>query len=77
MRGQLELPPDDIEAQLIQHSLSTLEGGLGAGSALIERDCTAIVCASDMMAFGAIRVARQRGLDVPRALSVVASATAS
>ncbi|MFH8750901.1 LacI family DNA-binding transcriptional regulator [Streptomyces rimosus] len=71
MRDRLDLPSDDIESQLIQHSLYTLEGGQAAATALIERDCTALVCASDMMALGAIRVARQRGLDVPRDLSVI------
>jgi DNA-binding LacI/PurR family transcriptional regulator len=55
----------------IQHSLYSLEGGQAAASALLDRDCTAIVCASDMMALGAIRAARQRGLDVPRQVSVV------
>ena len=30
-----------------------------------------MVCASDMMALGAIRAARQRGLDVPKDVSVV------
>ena len=56
---------------LIQHSLYTLEGGQAAASALIDRGCTAIVCASDMMALGAIRAARQRGLRVPEDVSVV------
>lgn len=57
--------------RLIQHSLYTLEGGQAAAGALAERGCTAIVCASDMMALGAIRAARGRGLDVPREMSVV------
>ena len=37
----------------------------------MERGCTAVVCASDMMALGAIRAARQRGFEVPRDISVV------
>ncbi|WP_419998169.1 LacI family DNA-binding transcriptional regulator [Streptomyces boninensis] len=57
--------------KLIEHSLYTLEGGHAAASALIERGCTAVVCASDMMALGAIRAARERGLQVPGGLSVV------
>ncbi|MER5974313.1 LacI family DNA-binding transcriptional regulator [Streptomyces sp. NPDC002055] len=56
---------------LVQHSLFSLEGGQAAASALIDRGCTAVVCASDMMALGAIRAARQRGLDVPRDISVI------
>ncbi|WP_242440758.1 LacI family DNA-binding transcriptional regulator [Streptomyces sp. CB02923] len=57
--------------ELVQHSLYTLEGGQAAAAALISRGCTAVVCASDMMALGAIRAARQQGLDVPREVSVV------
>jgi LacI family transcriptional regulator, repressor for deo operon, udp, cdd, tsx, nupC, and nupG len=57
--------------QFVQHSLYTLEGGQAAASALLDRDCTAVVCASDMMALGAIRAARQRGLEVPGDVSVI------
>ncbi|MEU2430042.1 LacI family DNA-binding transcriptional regulator [Streptomyces sp. NPDC007861] len=70
-REQLGLSDQVIEAELIQHSLYTLEGGQAAASALIDRGCTAVVCASDMMALGAIRAARQRGLEVPDDISVV------
>ncbi|MFE5908008.1 LacI family DNA-binding transcriptional regulator [Streptomyces wedmorensis] len=70
MEERLGLTPEESE-QLIQHSLYTLEGGQAAASALISRGCTAVVCASDMMALGAIRAARQLGLDVPRDVSVV------
>ncbi|MFC7221138.1 LacI family DNA-binding transcriptional regulator [Streptomyces polyrhachis] len=55
----------------IQHSLYTLEGGQAAAAALLDQGCTALVCASDMMALGAIRAARQRGLSVPRQVSVI------
>ncbi|WP_338676294.1 LacI family DNA-binding transcriptional regulator [Streptomyces sp. SCSIO 30461] len=71
VREQLGLPDEQIETELIQHSLYTLEGGQAAASALMDRGCTAVVCASDMMALGAIRAARQRGLEVPRDISVV------
>jgi len=56
---------------LVQHSLFTVEGGQAAASALLDRDCTAIVCGSDLMAFGAIRGVRARGLSVPGDVSVV------
>ncbi|WEB42940.1 LacI family transcriptional regulator [Streptomyces yunnanensis] len=70
--AQERLGMDAAEAEpFVQHSLYTLEGGQAAAAALIERGATAIVCASDMMALGAIRAARQRGLDVPREMSVV------
>ncbi|SED52181.1 LacI family DNA-binding transcriptional regulator [Streptomyces sp. TLI_105] len=70
MAERFGLSPEESE-ELIQHSLYTLEGGQAAAGALISRGCTAIVCASDMMALGAIRAARQQGLDVPRDVSVV------
>ncbi|WP_326599389.1 LacI family DNA-binding transcriptional regulator [Streptomyces sp. NBC_01803] len=57
--------------RLIEHSLYTLEGGQAAALALLARDCTAVVCASDMMALGAIRAARQHGLSVPEHCSVI------
>ncbi|WP_327356573.1 LacI family DNA-binding transcriptional regulator [Streptomyces sp. NBC_01304] len=71
MQDRLGLTPEDIEERFVQHSLYTLEGGQAAASALMDRQCTAIVCASDMMALGAIRAARQRGLEVPDDISVV------
>ncbi|MEW1696000.1 LacI family DNA-binding transcriptional regulator [Streptomyces sp. NPDC091278] len=70
MAERFGLSSDESEA-LIQHSLYTLEGGQAAAGALISLGCTAVVCASDMMALGAIRAARQQGLDVPRDVSVV------
>ncbi|QNA73032.1 LacI family transcriptional regulator [Streptomyces sp. So13.3] len=70
MEDVLGLTAEQSE-QLIQHSLYTLEGGQAAATALIASGCTAIVCASDMMALGAIRAARQQGLSVPGDVSVV------
>ncbi|WP_327291446.1 LacI family DNA-binding transcriptional regulator [Streptomyces sp. NBC_01198] len=61
----------DEALELVQHSLFTLEGGQAAASALISDGCTAVVCASDMMALGAIRAARRLGLSVPGDVSVV------
>jgi DNA-binding LacI/PurR family transcriptional regulator len=61
----------EASGELVQHSLYTLEGGQAAASTLLDRGCTAVVCASDMMALGAIRAARRRGLDVPDDISVV------
>ncbi|MFJ9181265.1 LacI family DNA-binding transcriptional regulator [Streptomyces sp. NPDC102360] len=71
MAERLDLPEDEIERDFVQHSLYTLEGGQAATSALLDRGCTAVVCASDMMALGAIRAVRERGLDVPEDVSVV------
>ncbi|MEE1939919.1 LacI family DNA-binding transcriptional regulator [Streptomyces sp. TRM 70361] len=57
--------------EFVRHSLYTLEGGQAAATALIGRGCTAVVCASDMMALGAIRAARELGLSVPGDVSVI------
>jgi DNA-binding LacI/PurR family transcriptional regulator len=56
---------------LIERSLFSVEGGATAAGRLMDKGCTAIVCGSDMMALGAIREARKRGLNVPRDISVV------
>ena len=56
---------------LVELSLFGVEGGHAAANRLIERGVTAMVCGSDIMALGAIRAARQRGLRVPQDFSVV------
>lgn len=56
---------------LVEHSLFTLEGGHAAAARLLDRGATAVVCGSDLMAFGAIRAARARSLSVPSDVSVV------
>ncbi|HET6633627.1 MAG TPA: LacI family DNA-binding transcriptional regulator [Streptomyces sp.] len=55
----------------VQHTLFTVEGGHAAAGALLDQGCTGVVCGSDLMALGAVRAARQRGLRVPEELSVV------
>ena len=52
-------------------TLFTVEGGQAAAAELIASGHTAIVCGSDLMALGAIRAARARGLRVPEDVSVV------
>ncbi|MFE9247682.1 LacI family DNA-binding transcriptional regulator [Streptomyces sp. NPDC007088] len=71
LRELLGLDPAVAERELVRHSLYTLEGGQAAAAALLDGGCTAVVCASDMMALGAVRAARQAGLDVPGEVSVV------
>ncbi|MCF6521896.1 LacI family DNA-binding transcriptional regulator [Streptomyces sp. JJ36] len=56
---------------LVQHTLFTVEGGHAAAGELLDAGCTGVVCGSDLMALGAIRSARQRGLSVPGQVSVV------
>ncbi|MEV4570084.1 LacI family DNA-binding transcriptional regulator [Nonomuraea sp. NPDC049419] len=60
----------DVE-ELIAHSLFSVEGGQAAAAQLLSRGCTGIVCASDLMALGAIRACREKGLTVPGEVSVV------
>jgi DNA-binding LacI/PurR family transcriptional regulator len=47
------------------------ESGQAACGALLDDGVTAIVCASDPLALGAIRAVRRRGLEVPGDVSVV------
>ncbi len=68
------LVPDDIDADdLVESTIYTVEGGQQAADRLLDRGVTAIVCGSDVMALGAIRSARRRGLRVPEDLSVIGS----
>ncbi|TVT23370.1 LacI family DNA-binding transcriptional regulator [Amycolatopsis rhizosphaerae] len=57
--------------RLLVNSLYSVEGGHSAASFLLDEGCTAMVCGSDLMALGAIRGARKRGLSVPRDFSVI------
>jgi alanine racemase len=61
----------EVDEDLIELSLFGVEGGDAAAARLIDRGATAIACGSDLMALGAIRAARSRGLDVPHDISVV------
>ena len=60
-------------AELVKCTHFTVEGGMAAASALLDRGCTALVCGSDVMALGAVRTVRERGLRVPDDVSVVGS----
>jgi LacI family repressor for deo operon, udp, cdd, tsx, nupC, and nupG len=62
---------DGGEDDLVEHAVFSIESGQVAGGRLIERGATAIVCASDILALGVVRMARKLGLDVPGGLSVV------
>ncbi|MEV0188487.1 LacI family DNA-binding transcriptional regulator [Kitasatospora purpeofusca] len=62
---------EEEAAGLVHHTLFSVEGGHAAAGVLLDKGCTAIACGSDLMALGAIRAVRQRGLTVPRDVSVV------
>jgi DNA-binding LacI/PurR family transcriptional regulator len=69
---QQGLAADATEAAAhVVNTLFTLEGGQAAAGELLDSGHTAIVCASDLMALGAIRAVRSRGLTVPGDASVV------
>src|SRR5712691_1391052 len=55
----------------VEHALFSLEGGQAATTRMLRQDVTGIICASDVLALGAIRAVRRAGLDVPRDVSVV------
>ncbi|HEY3017009.1 MAG TPA: LacI family DNA-binding transcriptional regulator [Nocardioides sp.] len=70
MRAHFGLSRAEAESW-IEDALFTIEGGAAATRRLLERDVTAVVCASDMMALGAIRAVREAGLAVPDDVSVI------
>ena len=66
------LAPDATQARdHVVSTLYTLEGGQAAAAELLDAGHTAVVCGSDLMALGAVRAARSRGLRVPEDVSVV------
>jgi DNA-binding LacI/PurR family transcriptional regulator len=66
-----ELGPSAASDDYVALTLFGVEGGEVAADRLLEQGVTGIVCASDLMALGAIRAARRRGLSVPREVSVI------
>lgn len=70
MRGVL--PAAEVET-LVQATLFSVEGGAGAGSALLGLGATAAVCGSDMLALGVVRAVRGAGARVPEDFSVIGS----
>ena len=65
-RHDLEIPDHRVA-----RSTFSAEGGQAACGELLDSGVTAIVCASDPLALGAIRAVRRRGLAVPSDVSVV------
>ena len=65
-----DVTPAGLE-ELVASTVFTVEGGEEATDLLLDRGVTAVVCGSDVMAFGAIRAARRRRLRLPQDLSVV------
>ncbi|GAB2785174.1 LacI family DNA-binding transcriptional regulator [Amycolatopsis magusensis] len=61
----------NADPEAIAHGMFSLEGGHAGAARLLKRGVTAILCASDPLALGAIRAARRHGLSVPEDISVV------
>ncbi len=55
----------------VECSLFSVEGGAAAADRLLDRGATAVICGSDLMALGAVRAIRARGLEVPDDVSVI------
>lgn len=64
------LDQDDV-AKHVAISLFTVEGGQAAAGELIDSGHTGIICGSDLMALGATRAVRTRGLIVGRDISII------
>jgi LacI family transcriptional regulator, repressor for deo operon, udp, cdd, tsx, nupC, and nupG len=56
---------------LVVETLFGLAGGRAAGDALLEQGATAMLCASDLLALGAVRAVRESGRSIPGDVSVV------
>lgn len=70
LQRELDLDQDEA-ARWIADGLYSVEGGAAATEVLLRQGATAVVCASDLMALGAVRSGRRFGADVPRDLSVI------
>jgi DNA-binding LacI/PurR family transcriptional regulator len=57
--------------ELVEHALFSLEGGQAATTRLLRNGVTGLICASDVLALGAVRAVRRAGLAVPGDVSVV------
>jgi LacI family transcriptional regulator, repressor for deo operon, udp, cdd, tsx, nupC, and nupG len=55
----------------VEHALFSLEGGQAATTRMLRQGVTGVICASDVLALGAIRAARRAGLTVPGDVSVI------
>lgn len=60
-----------VDDELVVETFYSIEGGQLAMSMLLDSGATAALTGSDLMAIGAIRAARERGLGVPGDISVV------
>jgi DNA-binding LacI/PurR family transcriptional regulator len=57
--------------ELVERTMFSMEGGQAAGTRLLRKGATAVICASDVLALGVIRGVRRDGARVPEDFSVV------
>jgi LacI family transcriptional regulator, repressor for deo operon, udp, cdd, tsx, nupC, and nupG len=55
----------------VERSAFSMEGGRAAAAKLVGREVTGILCASDVLALGAVRAVRRLGLRVPADVSII------
>src|SRR4051812_12341312 len=65
------LPSAPVEPELVERTRFSIEGGHSAATKLLGRGATAIICASDPLALGAVRAVRRASRSVPTDVSVV------
>jgi DNA-binding LacI/PurR family transcriptional regulator len=70
-RSVLAAGDSPLDPSLVSHSAFSLQSGQASAATLIKRGVTALVCASDPLALGAIRATRRAGLRVPEDVSVI------
>jgi LacI family transcriptional regulator, repressor for deo operon, udp, cdd, tsx, nupC, and nupG len=68
-RGRDTSGPD--AGGLVERAMYSMEGGHAAAARLVRLGVTGIICASDVLALGAVRATRRAGLRVPEDVSVV------
>jgi DNA-binding LacI/PurR family transcriptional regulator len=56
---------------LVERTMFSMEGGHAAAARLLRKGVTGVICASDVLALGAVRAARKQGGSVPGDVSVV------
>jgi DNA-binding LacI/PurR family transcriptional regulator len=61
----------EVPADAVERAIFSMEGGRAGATRLIRDGITAIICASDVLALGAIRAVRRLGMSVPADVSVV------
>jgi DNA-binding LacI/PurR family transcriptional regulator len=67
----LAADPAASASLVVEHSTYSMQAGQAGAARLLSRGATAMICASDPLALGAIRAVRRAGLSVPDDVSVI------